>query len=250
MFAEITRLNTKKKMKKYLYLLFVALFSCIAISIKAQTPPIKQTVDGYFFNRGFKNSITKVELYLENDYVVGYSNNGSRTATQRKLKIKKNPKANPSKVSDPMADIYNHSYMGYFAYWGSSIVYFDLNKPVEIRPEIPLDAYEENEVDKKPLVITNYLPKELERCLMSDFGRYFARELKSERPNEYKVVANYIIDKEGKVIDVYVIESSNHSLDEAFACALKKTLNKYQIKPAVRDGKEVGFKGKFMVIRK
>lgn len=76
-------------MKKYLYFLFVALFSCFGISVKAQTPPIKQTVDGYFFNRGFKNSITKVELYLENDYVVGYSNNGFRTDTKRKLKIKK-----------------------------------------------------------------------------------------------------------------------------------------------------------------
>lgn len=223
----------------------MALFSCIAISVKAQTTPIKQTVDGYFFNGGFNNSITKVELYLEDDYIVGYSNNGYRKATQRKLKIKKNPNAYPYQVSDPM-NIYSFNRMGYLAYWGNAKIYFDLVKPVEIHPEVSLDVYEENEVDKKPYIY-NWGEKEIVEYIASasDCWDQFMRQINPENLNEIKLIADYIIDKEGKVIDVYVIESTDHSLDEAFVNTLLKALRQCKINPAIRDGKNVGFKGEF-----
>lgn len=235
-----------RDMKKYIYLLVMALFSCIAISVKAQTNPIKQTVDGYFFNGGFNNSITKVELYLEDDYIVGYSNKGYRKATKRKLKIKKNPNAYPYQVSDPM-NINSYNRMGYLAYWGNAKIYFDLVKSVEIHPEVPLDVYDEKEVDNNPYSLYKGGEKEIGKCLAlaSDCWDGFISKINPENPNGINIKANYIIDKEGKVTDVYVVESTDHSLDEAFVDTLKKAFNQYKIRPAIRDGKEVGFKGEF-----
>lgn len=142
-----------------LSILHVLLFALIATNMSAQTngtsQPVKQTVNGYFFNGSFRNSITKVLLYLEDDFVIGYDNEGGYKSFERKRKIHQNSISNPSKVaSDPQMKIggdYTHHYLDYYIEWGARTVYFNLNKPVAISSEKHYDIVSSH----KPIIETD-----------------------------------------------------------------------------------------------
>lgn len=144
-----------------LSILHVLLFALVVTNISAQTTstsqPVKQIVNGYFFNGSFRNSITKVLLHLEDDFVIGYDNEEGYKSFERKRKIHQNSISDPSKVaSDPQMKIggeYTHHYLDYYIQWGARTIYFNLNKSVTIsnetrydivsshQPEFMVDAY-------------------------------------------------------------------------------------------------------------
>ena len=77
-----------------LSILHVLLLAFVTTNISAQTTstsqPVKQIVNGYFFNGSFRNSITKVLLHLEDDFVIGYDNEEGYESFERKRKIHQN----------------------------------------------------------------------------------------------------------------------------------------------------------------
>jgi len=142
-----------------LSILHVLLLAFVTTNISAQTTstsqPVKQTVNGYFFNGSFRNSITKVLLHLEDDFVIGYDNEGGYKSFERKRKIHQNSISNPSKVaSDPQMKIggdYTHHYLDYYIEWGARTVYFNLNKSVAISSEKHYDIVSSH----KPIIKTD-----------------------------------------------------------------------------------------------
>ena len=142
-----------------LSILHVLLLAFVTTNISAQTTstsqPVKQIVNGYFFNGSFRNSITKVLLHLEDDFVIGYDNEEGYESFERKRKIHQNSISNPSKVaSDPQMKIggdYTHHYLDYYIKWGARTVYFNLNKSVTISSEKRYDIVSSH----KPMIKTD-----------------------------------------------------------------------------------------------
>lgn len=207
--------------------LHVLLFALVTTNISAQTTstsqPVKQIVNGYFFNGSFKNSITKVLLHLEDDFVIGYDNEDGYKPFERKRKIHRNSISNPSKVaSDPQMKIggdYTHHYLDYYIKWGARTVYFNLNKSVTIssekrydivsshKPMIKTDAYyldpTWNDVSYRTMVINlcgdriqayeDPLTKQFLYC-----GNSF-HKMTSEEKNQMK-----LYDSQGRSYELYI----------------------------------------------
>lgn len=105
---------------------------------KDTSTPVKQQVVAYCYD-GYE--IYKCELYLEDDYAIGYIKNNKYTKYVRKSKIIRNPISDPSKVSyDPTLDYANHvyKYLDYYVYhpYEGPTFYFNLNIKVPITEEV------------------------------------------------------------------------------------------------------------------
>lgn len=103
-----------------------------------KTTPVKQIVEGYYFNGSMFNSITKCKLHLEDDYVIGGIESGTYKPFNRKHKVKVNPSSDPSKVGHDLMStvggVYTHKYLDYYINTGVEI-YFNLITPIEITEE-------------------------------------------------------------------------------------------------------------------
>lgn len=99
---------------------------------------MKQQVEAYCYDG---HEIYKCELYLEDDYAIGYRKNNKYNKYVRKPKIIRNSKSDPSKVScDPTIDYANHvyKYLDYYVNHPSEgpTFYFNLNIKVPITEEV------------------------------------------------------------------------------------------------------------------
>ena len=105
---------------------------------KDTSTPVKQQVEAYCYDG---HEIYKCELYLEDDYAIGYRKNNKYNKYVRKPKIIRNSKSDPSKVScDPTIDYANHvyKYLDYYVNHPSEgpTFYFNLNIKVPITEEV------------------------------------------------------------------------------------------------------------------
>ena len=105
---------------------------------KDTSTPVKQQVEAYCYDG---HEIYKCELYLEDDYAIGYRKNNKYNKYVRKPKIIRNSKSDPSKVScDPTIDYANHvyKYLDYYVNHTSEgpTFYFNLNIKVPITEEV------------------------------------------------------------------------------------------------------------------
>lgn len=104
---------------------------------KDTSTPVKQQVEAYCYD-GYE--IYKCELYLEDDYAIGYRMNNEYNKYVRKHKIIRNSKSDPSKVyCDPTLDYANHVYKYLDYYVNPSegpTFYFNLNIKVPITEEV------------------------------------------------------------------------------------------------------------------
>ena len=229
-------------MKYYIKEIFCAIVSLIALSANAVHPNYESThlstinVNGFYVDPTWRDiSYREMDLKIKGEYIIAYKDPFTGMFVDCNVKYHKMTvqEKGQMKLSDSHGRSYE-LYVGdcnYMANIGKLTVYFTSNN---IGENVDNKVYPLSEVDSKPTL-------DLKKYGTSDLIRYIQKRINypfeaADKNIQGKVVITFIVNLDGTISDIKVVQSAHRLLDNAVKDAIRKIT---KCEPAIKNNKEV-----------